>query len=41
MVSGFNGGNQIGTGKRACVYEYLVNSRVADDTEAIVSCPRG
>jgi hypothetical protein len=22
--------------KRACVYEYLVNSRVAGDTEAIV-----
>jgi hypothetical protein len=28
---------RIGTEKRACVYEYRVNSRVAGDTEPIVS----
>jgi hypothetical protein len=27
MVSGFNAGNRIGTGKRPCVYEYRVNSQ--------------
>jgi hypothetical protein len=29
---------RICTEKRACVYEYRVNSRVNGDTEAIVSC---
>jgi len=29
---------RISTEKRPCVYEYRVNSRVAGDTEAIVSC---
>jgi hypothetical protein len=29
---------RISTDKRACVYEYRVNSRITSDTEAIVGC---